>query len=726
MCEEKQASADVQETALAELDKNILLILLKDRSTGKNILWATDDYKDLGIGFAADDEITLPAITGAHGNLIKPRALKSKEEQGARTRNMAEVFTPLWICNKQNNLADNAWFGRENVFNTENGTDWQATEGKIAFPSEKGADGWIAYIASKRLEITCGEAPYLASRYDTMTGEIVPLEKRIGLLDRKLRVINERTRNFKDRERAKKRWLELATLAVRSTYGFEWAGDNILLARENLLFTVADYYAAKFGDALDMEMLEHFAEIISWNIWQMDGLKAVVPNSCHDYKKERQAVTPNLFAAKDFSARTLKRSVSPCDVDEDERQKCQGCLKDNIDLHNGVYCKLKNWSTGKVLLFKDMLDGEGSEGVMSKDFKFDVVIGNPPYQDSTSVNNRAGAIYPFFYDAAEKLGKKYLLISPARFLFNTGLTSKEWNNKMLKDPHLKVMYYNSNSSEVFSNTDIKGGVVVIYRNAVENFGAIEEFIPDNLLRSISKHFKKDTEHNLSSLIYGGRSDLKFNDKFLNVYKNVKETLLCAIQRKHPKATKLSPNEEYEIKSSSFETLAYVFHDDEPKEPEKYYKLLGLLDGKRTYKWLEKEYLTPRYEDNNIDKYKVLVPESNGSGTFGEVLSTPIVAEPYVSSTPTFISVGKFNSEVEAQNMLKYIKTKLVRSLLGILKKTQHNAAGNWAYIPLQDFTPTSDIDWSKSIHEIDLQLYKKYGLSDEEINFIETHVKEMA
>ena len=369
MCEEKQASADVQETALAELDKNILLILLKDRSTGKNILWATDDYKDLGIGFATDDEITLPAITGAHGNLIKPRALKSKEEQGARTRNMAEVFTPLWICNKQNNLADNAWFGRENVFNTENGTDWQATEGKIAFPSEKGADGWIAYIASKRLEITCGEAPYLASRYDTMTGEIVPLEKRIGLLDRKLRVINERTRNLKDREIAKKRWLELATLAVRSTYGFEWAGDNILLARENLLFTVADYYAAKFGDALDMEMLEHFAEIISWNIWQMDGLKAVVPNSCHDYKKERQAVTPNLFAAKDFSARTLKRSVSPCDVDEDERQKCQGCLKDNIDLHNGVYCKFKNWSTGKVLLFKDMLDGEGSEGVMSKDFK---------------------------------------------------------------------------------------------------------------------------------------------------------------------------------------------------------------------------------------------------------------------------------------------------------------------------------------------------------------------
>lgn len=488
MCEEKQASADVQETALAELDKNILLILLKDRSTGKNILWATDDYRDLGIGFAADDEITLPAITGARGNLIKPRALKSKEEQGARTRNMAEVFTPLWICNKQNNLADNAWFGRENVFNTENGTDWQATEGKIAFPSEKGADGWIAYIASKRLEITCGEAPYLASRYDTMTGEIVPLAKRIGLLDRKLRVVNERTRNLKDRERAQKRWLELATLAVRSTYGFEWAGDNILLARENLLFTVADYYAAKFGDALDMEMLEHFAEIISWNIWQMDGLKAVVPNSCHDYKKERQAVTPNLFAAKDFSARTLKRSVSPCDVDEDERQKCQGCLKDNIELHNGVYCRIKNWSTGKILLFKDMLDGEGSEGVMSKDFKFDVVIGNPPYQDRTIGENRTyqPPVYHLFLDEAYKLSDKVMLIHPARFLFNAGSTPKEWNQKMLHDKHFSIVMYEADCSKIFPNTEIKGGIVISYHDNTKDFGEIDVFTIYPELNSLMK------------------------------------------------------------------------------------------------------------------------------------------------------------------------------------------------------------------------------------------------
>ncbi len=706
MCEEKQASADVQETALAELDKNILLILLKDRSTGKNILWATDDYKDLGIGFAADDEITLPAITGAHGNLIKPRALKSKEEQGARTRNMAEVFTPLWICNKQNNLADNAWFGRENVFNTENGTDWQATEGKIAFPSEKGADGWIAYIASKRLEITCGEAPYLASRYDTMTGEIVPLEKRIGLLDRKLRVINERTRNFKDRERAKKRWLELATLAVRSTYGFEWAGDNILLARENLLFTVADYYAAKFGDALDMEMLEHFAEIISWNIWQMDGLKAVVPNSCHDYKKERQAVTPNLFAAKDFSARTLKRSVSPCDVDEDERQKCQGCLKDNIELHNGVYCRIKNWSTGKVLLFKDMLDGEGSEDVMSKDFKFDVVIGNPPYQQNSKGDNESDTpLYHYFYKAAFAIADKVELITPARFLFNAGYTPKNWNEEMLNDPHLKVMFYEPKSNLIFPSTDIKGGVVITYRDRNKDFGAIKTFTVYPELNSIRVKVEGKKEASLTEIITN-RGLYRYSDL---AYEE------CPDSMKKTADARIAP--------SAFERMPELFLDVRPEDGYDYIQIYGNIKSRRFCKWIRSCYVK---DNDNLDKYKVVVPKANGSGTFGETLSNPAVCDAMVGFTETYIGIGATYNIREADAILKYIKSKFTRTMLGILKVTQNNAKPAWAYVPLQDFTPASDIDWSKSIHEIDLQLYKKYGLSDEEINFIETHVKEMA
>ncbi|MBR6923314.1 MAG: Eco57I restriction-modification methylase domain-containing protein [Oscillospiraceae bacterium] len=296
---------------------------------------------------------------------------------------------------------------------------------------------------------------------------------------------------------------------------------------------------------------------------------------------------------------------------------------------------------------------------------------------------------------------------------------------MLSDPHLKVIKYYQDCTEVFPSTDIKGGIAIVYRNALLNYGEIGEFIPDENIRKLSVRFRKDVDSNLPSVMYGGRSDMKFNDAFLAAYPDSYQMRLKAIQKKHPNVTALSVNEEYEIKSSTFEVLSYVFKESEPDNSDAYYKILGLMNSKRVFRWIEKKYLSPRYADNNIDNFKIFVPESNGSVEFGEVLSTPIVANPGTTSTPTFISIGKFNTCIEAENALKYIKTKLTRALLGIIKKTQHNPASNWAYVPLQDFTSSSDIDWSKSIAEIDEQLYRKYGLSDEEIEFIETHVKEM-
>lgn len=687
MCEEKQASADVQETALAELDKNILLILLKDRSTGKNILWATDDYKDLGIGFATDDEITLPAITGAHGNLIKPRALKSKEEQGARTRNMAEVFTPLWICNKQNNLADNAWFGRENVFNTENGTDWQATEGKIAFPSEKGADGWIAYIASKRLEITCGEAPYLASRYDTMTGEIVPLEKRIGLLDRKLRVINERTRNFKDRERAKKRWLELATLAVRSTYGFEWAGDNILLARENLLFTVADYYAAKFGDALDMEMLEHFAEIISWNIWQMDGLKAVVPNSCHDYKKERQAVSPNLFLAKDFSARTLKRSVSPCDVDEDERQKCQGCLKDNIELHNGVYCRIKNWSTGKVLQFKDMLDGEGSEGVMSKDFKFDVVIGNPPYQVSDGGNGKsAKPVYHFFVNEIRELSPDLIsMIIPSRW-FAGGKGLDDFRSSMLKDKRIETLVDYENFKDVFPGVDLAGGACFFLWKKKFN----GECTVVNATQTTNVKMQRYLDE--FDILVRSNKSLEILRKVMEWNKSGKNLSSVVSSRKpFGLPTNYSPLNSG-VPCWFIQRIGRKFAD------------CNDVDDSMGY----------------LDKWKLLAPKAPIAGQTD--FTKPVgfyyegntkIAKPGECCTESFIILGAFNTEKEVLSYRSYIFTKLVRFLLLQTVVSQDVTKKNFVFVP--------DLGEYNKYYTDDL-LRRLWGITDNQWEYVDSKI----
>ena len=228
----KEIRVDVKENKILEMDSELLSILLKDNSSGKNIIWATDNYAQKGAGYTAKDTISIFTITGKNGNIIKPRTEKSKQEQQSRVRDKAEVFTPSWICNKQNNLVDNAWFGRENVFNTETEKGWQTNTDKIVFPQDK---TWQDYIKSQRLEITCGEAPYLASRYDTVSGEIIAVKDRIGLLDRKLRIVSENADSEQE-------WYEWAKEAYKSIYGYDFQGDNVLLARENLLFTFCDYY----------------------------------------------------------------------------------------------------------------------------------------------------------------------------------------------------------------------------------------------------------------------------------------------------------------------------------------------------------------------------------------------------------------------------------------------------------------------------------------------------
>lgn len=299
----------------------LLETLLIDHTTHRNILFATYNYSHLGEGFGYYDEIPIQAITGSHGNVIVPRAMKSREQQQQRSREMAEVFTPAWICNKQNNLIDNAWFGREGMFNREvdnpDGTHtWVPNHVPVAFPSDK---TWRDYVRENRLEITCGEAPYLVSRYDTVTGEPIPIECRIGLLDRKLRVVGENTETSGD-------WLKAAQMAYMSTYGFEWQGDNLILAREGLLYTFLDYYRAKFEKDPQLKSLQYIAYVISWNIWQMDGLKGVIPDSCG----ERRIVVADLFGETETVT------------------QCEGCRTGDIRAHNGTYALIKDWAAPKA------------------------------------------------------------------------------------------------------------------------------------------------------------------------------------------------------------------------------------------------------------------------------------------------------------------------------------------------------------------------------------------
>lgn len=324
-----EKSIDIKENDLLKIDRSLLEILLKDKTTGKNIIWATDNYSKYGELYTSEKEIKIELITSRHGGVIKPRVEKSKEERLQRVRQKAEVFTPSWVCNLQNNLVDEVWFDRKGVFNIEKERSWETTKEKIQFSDEKGKS-WQDYVNSNRLEITCGEAPYLASRYDTVTGEYIEVPNRIGLLDRKLRVVAENTDSRED-------WLKWATVAVQSSYGFEWQGDNILIARENLLFDVAEHYEAKFHEKLETQDLIGFAKVIAWNIWQMDGLKFVIPNSC---------CTKEIIEEDLFESHVISKPCEGCKLGYGEKSYFR---------HNGIYCKIRDWKENKTLRFVDIM-----------------------------------------------------------------------------------------------------------------------------------------------------------------------------------------------------------------------------------------------------------------------------------------------------------------------------------------------------------------------------------
>ena len=260
----------------------VLADLLKDKTSQNNIIFATDAYTDYRIN--EKTPISLEVLTGTYAVVIQPRVSKSQREQTERTHKKAEVFTPSWMCNKMNNYCDADWFGREGVFNAEIENGWEVNAEPVVFSSAK---GWQEYVDSLRLEITCGEAPYLVSRYDMTTGEYIPVERRIGLLDRKLRIVGENTGTEAE-------WLKWVKRAYQSVYGYEFQGDSLLIARCNLLLTFAEYMRSRWQREPDEKELKAISNIISWNLWQMDGLTGALP-----YKSvridEAQMGLPGLF-----------------------------------------------------------------------------------------------------------------------------------------------------------------------------------------------------------------------------------------------------------------------------------------------------------------------------------------------------------------------------------------------------------------------------------------------
>ncbi len=639
-------AADVLERTLVQWSDALLALLLFDRTTHSNILWATDDYRAQGEGLFFEC-----AIRSQDVPLIQHRTAKSSLEQSTRVKSRAEVFTPAWICKKMTDAADEAWF--EKAPEQLQGDFWEEETlltPLVLLPGKR----WQDYLRERRLEITCGEAPYLTARYIVTTGRRIPWERRYGFLDRKLRLLPKCLN--------RKAWMKWVVIAYQSIYGYEYQGDSLYLARSNLLATFVDAYTLRWKETPSADALRTIAEILSWNLWQMDGLSGGLPS------------------------RTPPHAGDLFDVPR--------------EFYRPARCRIRNWATAQDLYFKEEVTT----------MKFDFIIGNPPYQAETLGANATFAppIYHSFLESAYQVSDRVMLIHPARFLFNAGSTPKAWNKKMLNDPHVKVIQYEAKSGNIFPGTDIKGGVAITYRDATKDFGKIEVFTPWKELNAIKQKVWQKEKRSMREITLS-RTSYRLADK---------------LHQDNPNAiNQLSKGHAYDMSTNIFERLPQVFFEGKLDDGNDYIQIYGRLGSERVFRWIRKDYVN---KVSNLEKWKIFVPAANGSGALGEVLTTPLIGEPLIGATETFVSIGCFETRAEAEACFKYVKTKFARCLLGVLKITAHVTPEKWQYVPLQDFSSSSDIDWSGRVADVDVQLYRKYGLSAEEVTFIESHVKEMA
>lgn len=615
---------DISEESLARESTGLLRTLLKDRTTNKSIVWATHSYELLGKGFGLYDRITPSKVTGPYANLIQPRSEKSKYEQKDRTKVRAEVFTPTWLVKQQIDAVDQ---------------DFQDQDLET-------------YLDLKWLEITCGEAPYMVSRYDTVTGQALDLEERVGFLDRKLHRLSEEVHE-------EEAWFQGAMTAYQNAYGYEYQGDSLLLARENLLASFIDYYQAKFDQEPSPSQKQTIAQIISYNVLQMDGLTYTSPNS----QQAGNTVQLNLF--EEIAEQTS------------QPQKAQ----------------IKDWKTNELIDFERLSQGESP-------MKFDVVIGNPPYQSETKK-----LLYPDFYLGSKEIANNVVLIFPTGWQDpknNNGL--EKLNTKEVKND--KQIVQISNIQNAFPGlAGVEWTNIIFWKNG-----------HDNGLLGKQKILKNGKDPEIVQLLTDKKEIPKpeFIETLSQIVTNREDFISVKTITSARKPYGLTTDFLKKIDKAERDKL----HD-------------GITDGVARIKiystknnlFADESFIIPKLTPA-YDSYKVFIPDAWGNMSpktkyLGGSFASVIIASPKEICTGTYIESGKFNTFEEAQKHAKYFLTKFFRALLFANKHSIINSTA-WGSVPLQDY---SEDFWNLSIEEIDKYLIDKYGIPTRIAREIESNIQ---
>ena len=656
----------------------VLPLLLEDKSTRHNIIWATDPPEELRA--IADDksEITIPQLQQMGYEAILPRMMKQADTQQERTRKKGEVFSPAWVCNKMNNALDADWFGLESAqtgpFTQELPQSWQTVPEPVSFPeSKRKTPAWQQYVDSRRLEVTCGEAPFLASRYDAATGVMIPVEERIGILDRKLRVVSENAADEAD-------WCKWAIRAVQATYGYEYQGDNLLLARTNLLLTVTEHLQARWHRPPTTKELHTIANIIAWNVWQMDGLHLSVPGD----KPQPEVEQMDLF--------------SMFGVVEEQPP--------------AISCKVKDWRANKTQDFETIQEGSTS-------MKFDYVIGNPPYQEETveeisKTNGQAPRknIFHYFQLSADQVARRCTdLIYPAgRWIHRSGKGMENFGLQQINDPHLKTLIYYPKSRELFNGVDIADGIGIVIKDmqkqttgfkyvysceqktisvSMKNPGT--ELMPLDP-RNIAVTEKVDTVVTKNRLKY--LHDRILPRSLFGIESNFVE--------EHPDEVTLLEN----VKSMDFEKQIKLFTNDKAGKA-----------GRAKWYVANKEVIksSPEY----ISQWKVVVSSANAGGQKRD--NQLEIMDNHSAFGRARVALASFQTKSEAENFYSYVKTYLVR--FAFLMTDESLTALGKRVPDLMDYSSHNElVDFSKPLDE---QLYSLFELDKEEINYIESTVNNL-